>query len=259
MISVDCGDLRYFQFEIFNRKITHAIFSRRGGVSSRPWDSLNMGGTVGDEPGHVSENRNRALKALGKEPGSVYDVWQVHGINVAIATTPRNPDRPHDHADAILTNIPNLTLMMRFADCVPIFLFDPIQKVIGIAHAGWQGTINGIIPACIDAMRAKYGSKPGDISAGIGPSIGPDHYQIGEEVADQVRSTFQEEAVDLLSIVEGAIFFNLWAANQLQLEKCGVNKIENSGICTACNLDNWYSHRAEHGTTGRFGAILSLA
>jgi YfiH family protein len=258
MISVEIGDIRYFQFEIFDRKVSQAIFSRLGGVSPSPWASLNMGSTVGDEQKRVLENRNRALKALGKDPKSVFDVWQVHGTEVIVTQAPRNPAHPHDRADAILTNTPGLILMMRFADCVPIYLFDSIRMVIGIAHAGWQGTINGIIPTTISAMRAKFGSKPADILAGIGPAIGPDHYQIGEDVASRVRSTFGGEATYLLKIVNETIYFNLWEANKLQLERSGVKNIENSNLCTACHSDAWFSHRAEHGKTGRFGAILSL-
>jgi hypothetical protein len=107
-------------------------------------------------------------------------------------------------------------------------------------------------------MRAAFGSKPQDIIAGIGPSIGPDHYQIGEELAGKVRLVFGENENSVLSTLNGNTYFNLWAANQLQLISCGIREIEVCRICTACHLDDWYSHRAEKGKTGRFGAILSL-
>ena len=258
MITVDKGGIRYFEFEIFAGKVTQAIFSRRGGVSPTPWASLNMGGTVGDDPDNVKENKRRALETLGVGTTSIFDVWQVHGTKIVKATRPRDLQKPHAHADAIITNTIGITLMMRFADCVPIFFVDPIRKAIGLAHAGWQGTVNGIIRTTVAAMRAAFGSKPEDIIAGIGPSIGPDHYQIGEELAGKVRLVFGENENSVLSTLNGNTYFNLWAANQLQLISCGIREIEVCRICTACHLDDWYSHRAEKGKTGRFGAILSL-
>jgi hypothetical protein len=238
--------------------LTHAVFTRQGGCSPRPWAALNLGGTVGDDPQRVHENRSRALVALDRDPESVYDVWQVHGIDVAIAEAPRLPETSHLQADTILANAPGTTLLMRFADCVPVFLHDPVRKVIGIAHAGWMGTVRGTVRYAVEAMQARFGSKPADILAGIGPSIGPDHYEIGPDVAAQVRQAFGQSASGLLQEHSGAIHFDLWAANRLVLEQAGVEQIELSGLCTACHLEDWYSHRAERGRTGRFGAIIAL-
>jgi polyphenol oxidase len=253
------GELRYYQFDGFDRKISQAFLTRRGGVSPEPWASLNLGGTVGDDPERVRENRRRALVSLGRNPEEWFDVWQVHGVNVAIAKRPHHPDLPHVHADVILSDEPGLTLMMRFADCVPIFLHDPVRKVIGIAHAGWKGTVLGVAQAAVDAMHAQFGSKPADLLAGIGPSIGPDHYEIGMDVVDQVERAFGADASGLLAGVNGRKTFDLWAANRLRLEQAGIKHIEVSEICTACHNDDWFSHRAEHGRTGRFGAILALS
>ncbi len=146
----------------------------------------------------MRENRQRALEALGCDPESVYDVWQVHGVNVAIAEAPRPPEMPHLQADVILTDTPGITLMMRFADCVPVFLHDPVRKVIGIAHAGWMGTVRGTVRIAVEAMQAHFGSNPGDIRAAIGPSIGPDHYEVGPDVVTQVRQAFGQSASSLL-------------------------------------------------------------
>ncbi len=167
-------------------------------------------------------------------------------------------DEPHLQADVILTNVPGITLLMRFADCVPVLLHDPIRKVIGIAHAGWMGTVRGTIRFAVEAMQSRFGSNPGEILAGIGPSIGPDHYEIGPDVKAQVRQAFGQKASSLLRERQGDIYFDLWAANRLALEKSGVNKIEVAGLCTACHTEDWYSHRAERGRTGRFGAIIAL-
>ena len=250
--------IRYYQFENLGDGLTQAVFTRRGGLSPEPWAELNIGGTVGDNLDRVRENRQRALAALGRDPGSVYDVWQVHGVNVAIAEEPRPPEMPHPEADIILTNSPGITLLMRFADCVPVLLHDPICKVIGIAHAGWMGTVLGAARIAVETMQAHFGSNPADVRAAIGPSIGPDHYKVGPDVVAQVRQAFREEASRLLSERTGSIYFDLWAANRLALEQAGVKQIELAGLCTACHIEDWYSHRAEQGRTGRFGAIIAL-
>ena len=250
--------IRYYQFDHLGDGLTQAVFTRQGGCSPDPWTALNLGGTVGDDPGRVRENRNLALAALDRAPESIYDVWQVHGVSVAIADAPRPPETPHLQADTILTGTQGVTLLMRFADCVPIFLHDPVRKVIGIVHAGWMGTVRGTARLAVAAMQARFGSIPGDILAGIGPSIGPDHYEVGPDVIAQVHQAFGQSARFLLTDHAGATHFDLWAANRLVLENAGVQQIELAGLCTACHTGDWYSHRAERGRTGRFGAILAL-
>ncbi len=252
------GRIRYFQFEQLGHGPTHAFFTRKGGVSPDPWAALNLGSTVGDALERVQENRNLALATLERNPASVYDVWQVHGVEVVIAEAPRSPESPHLQADAILTNQPGLTLMMRFADCVPILLHDPVHKVVGIVHAGWMGTVRRTVCFAVEAMQERYGSNPADINAGIGPSIGPDHYVVGPDVVSQVEQTFESEAAGLLSMSPGETKFDLWAANCLLLEQAGVRHVEVAGLCTACHTEDWYSHRAEKGRTGRFGAMIAL-
>ncbi len=138
----DTGSIKYFNFNnLDDSAVTHAVFTRRGGVSPAPWDSLNVGGYLGDELENTYLNRVRSFEALGRDPASVFDVWQVHGTEVICTDAPRPKDGVHTKADAILTNDPSITLFMRFADCVPILFFDPVQNVVGIAHAGWQGTV----------------------------------------------------------------------------------------------------------------------
>jgi len=258
MPFVSRGGLRIYQFDSFGPDLLQAVFTRQGGVSPQPWDSLNLGGTVGDDPERVRENHRCAFAAMERAPLSLFDVWQVHGTEVAIAEAPHPPLSPHQQADAILTDRPGLTLMMRFADCVPILLHDPLRKVAGIAHAGWLGTVRGIARAAMEAMQFHYGCAPADILAAIGPSIGPDHYEVGADVVNQVRQAFGGDATDLLACRDGRSFFDLWAANRLLLERAGVRSIEISGLCTACSTTDWYSHRAEKGRTGRFGVMIAL-
>jgi len=250
--------IRYYQFEKLGDGIVQAVFTRLGGVSPEPWASMNMGGTVGDDPMRVQRNKQLALAALEREVESVYDVWQVHGTNVVIVDSPRERDTPYLQADAILTNKPGVTLMMRFADCVPIFLYDPFLKVVGIVHAGWEGTVRGTAAVAVENMRDSFGSDPLDIRAAIGPSIGPDHYEVGIDVVSEVNQAFGKDASYLLEERSGSIYLDLWMANRLVLERVGIQNIEIAGLCTACHNQDWYSHRAEHGRTGRFGAVIAL-
>ncbi len=253
--------MRYYSFDIFDAEaLTHAVFTRRGGLSPEPWDSLNVGASamVLDDPDRVRRNRILAFDALGRDPVSIYDVWQVHSADVICAEKPRPRDVPHTKADAILTDNPAVTLFMRFADCVPILLHDPVRRVVGIVHAGWLGTVRKAATVAVDAMVEKYRSRPGDIRAGIGPSIAAHHYQVGDAVVEEVREAFGAEAERLLPTQGGAVQFDLWRANQWLLERAGVRAIQISGICTACHLEDWFSHRAENGQTGRFGALICL-
>jgi YfiH family protein len=249
--------LRYYQFDTLN--IRHAIFTRHGGTSQGPWSSLNVGGTVGDEIEHVRENRRLSFKALGCKPESIFDVWQVHSADVVYADAPRNMDEPYLKADIILTDRPEVTLYMRFADCVPIMVHDPVKGVVGVSHAGWLGTVRDVAGATVNAMCERYGSKPSDVIACIGPSIGPDHYEVGENVISQAKHLFGKDSDLVLQPHNGSVHFDLWAANRFLLERAGVSQIELAGICTACHTDDWFSHRAEKGKTGRFGALISLS
>ena len=253
------GEVRYFSFNSFKHvNISHAIFTRHGGCSPKPWKSLNVGSTVGDNRVRVIRNQRLALEAIGCEPKSLYDVWQVHGSNVVCVDNPRDPDVPHIKADAMVTDKPDVTLFMRFADCVPILLCDPDVQVVGLVHAGWQGTVDKVATKTIKRMTEIYGCRPQNILAGIGPSICVDHYSVGSEVEDKVRDSFQNDSDRLLQRDRGEVKFDLWAANRLLLSQAGLLEIELANICTACQNDDWYSHRREGGKTGRFGALIML-
>lgn len=248
--------LRFYQFDSLDVK--HAVFTRHGGLSPEPWKSLNLGGTVGDEVERVRGNRLLSFEALGCKPASIFDVWQVHSADAVCADAPRRMDEPYQKADIILTDNPEVTLFMRFADCVPILVHDPVKRVVGIAHAGWLGTVRDVAKATVETMVERYDSRPADVIACIGPSIGPDHYEVGEDVISQVQGTFGADASLMLPRHGSRIHFDLWKANQYLLERAGVRQIELAGICTACHTDDWFSHRAEKGKTGRFGALISL-
>jgi YfiH family protein len=256
MTLIHHNGIRYFQFDSLQAR--HAIFTRRGGVSPEPWNSLNVGGTVGDDLMRVRRNCHLSFEALGCAPESIFDVWQVHSADVVCAHAPRRKGESYRQADILLTDRPEVTLFMRFADCVPILFHDPHNGVVGVAHAGWMGTLRGVATATVNSMRQNYGSNPADIIACIGPSIGPDHYEVGADVILQVMQKFGDESDLVLRSNNGKIHFDLWKTNQLLLERAGVGQIETAAICTACNTDDWFSHRAEMGRTGRFGALISL-
>lgn len=249
--------IRYFQFNSLGVK--HAVFTRHGGVSPMPWNSLNMGGAVGDDVERVRQNRLRAFESLDCSPDSIFDVWLIHSADVVHTDAPRDTNLPYQKADIILTDNPEVTLFMRYADCVPILVYDPIRRVIGVAHAGWLGTVRDVAGATIKAMCDRYGTKPSDIIACIGPSIGPDHYEVGEDVISQVRQRFNSDSDLVLHVHKASTHFDLWKANQYLLERAGVKHVEVSGICTACHTEDWFSHRAEKRKTGRFGALISLS
>lgn len=252
------GSLLYYRFSMWP-DLKHGIFTRKGGVSSPPWDSLNLGGNVGDSAEAVRQNHERMYEALGVKGERACTVWQVHSADVAIAFGPVPGRRWITLADSMITDKADTPLVMRFADCTPLFFYDAVRGVIGMAHAGWRGTVLGVGANTVRAMQDAYDCNPRDIQAAIGPSIGPERYQVGQEVVDAVEAYFgSTEGLIRWDPVDGTAYLNLWQANQLDLERAGVEQIETAGICTAEHTDEFYSHRAEKGRTGRFGAVLSL-
>ena len=253
------GDIRYFTFDLFaGKRLKQGIFMRQGGVSPAPWDTLNTATSVGDRRENIIQNRARIFDTAGRKVESLYDVWQIHSNQVIFTDRARGLESQPIKADAIVTDRPEVTLYMRFADCVPIFLYDPEHKVVGIVHAGWKGTVNKLAKEAVEAMHVRYKTDPGQVLAGIGPSIGPDHYEIGSDVRILADYAFKADAAKVIQGFNGRTTLDLWKANALVLNEAGVNEIEVAGICTACNTIDWFSHRAEHGKTGRFGAIFAL-
>ncbi|MFN2112743.1 MAG: peptidoglycan editing factor PgeF [Anaerolineales bacterium] len=250
-------ELVYYRFpQIPDPPVVHGIFTRLGGASGPPWDSLNLGGTVGDDPKAVRENLERLLSAVGGTQSQLAQVKQVHSAEVVKVDRPMDD---WDEADAMITSSPGILLLMRFADCVPILYYDQDNRAVGIAHAGWQGTLKGIAKQVVLEMEHHFGTDPGNLFAGIGPSIGPDHYQVGSDVRQLAEEVFGDRAQEVLIENGDDVKLDLWRANQINLEDVGVGKIDVSGICTGCHLDHWYSHRAEHGKTGRFAAVIGIS
>lgn len=259
MRRVEQESLVYYQFEMWSG-IRHGIFTRQGGVSPAPWASLNMGGNVGDPIENVRQNHERMLTALALDPARACTVWQVHSAAVVIANAALPNRRWLAQADGLVTDRLDLSLTMRFADCTPIFLLDPRRGVIGLAHAGWRGTVQGVAAQTARTMMTAFGSRPQDIQAGIGPAISLACYPVGPEVVGAVQAYFgTADGLVRRDERDGSFHLDLWAANQLDLQRLGVTQIEIAGICTASNTHEFFSHRAESGRTGRFGTVLSLA
>jgi YfiH family protein len=257
---VSVQGLVYYQFDRFvegGSSLVHGCFTRLGGVSPSPWKSLNTGHTVGDDLERVRENHRRIWSALGIQGEDVVSPHQVHGAAVRVVD---NTDRGRvcEKTDALITNTPDVYLMLRFADCVPVLFYDPVRGTVGLAHAGWRGTVAGIARATAQRMVESFGGRPSDILVGIGPSIGPCCYEVGENVLEAAREAFPRAPQLVHRQENGSWHFDLWAANRYQLEQVGVTKVEVSGLCTAGRTDEWFSHRVERGRTGRLGAVMGL-
>ena len=259
-------DLPILQFEsLFDSgHIDHAVFTRQGGVSPAPFASLNLSVSVPDEKARVYANRHRAYGVFGRDTGSVVHAHLVHEAEVA-RVTKQDYGTWIARTDGIMTNEPGCALTMNYADCTPVFLYDPLQGAIGLGHAGWMGTVRDLPGALVRGMTAEFGSDPATLLAVIGPAIGPCCYEVDEPVISQVHGAFPDASSLLVDAPNGKApanggrpHFNLPEANRRNLQRAGVHHIEMAGLCTACRTDLFFSHRAEKGRTGRFGTIIIL-
>lgn len=249
-----------------------AFFTGRAGGVSERWDGgLNWSYSVGDEPAAVAENRRRSLDLLGLPVHRAVMAGLVHGNRVVAVTeadgkapvatsAASDPVRLVPDCDALITDRPGVALVVTAADCVPVFLYDPVHRAIAAVHAGWRGTVAGICAESVRAMAATYGSQPADIHAAIGPSIGPCCYEVDDAVAGPVRAYYGDKASWLLKPgrAPGKYQLNLWEANRQDLLRAGVTHVDISCECTSCGVDRLFSHRAEAGTAGRGAAIIAL-
>jgi YfiH family protein len=246
-----------------NGHVTHAIFTRQGGYSPEPFDTLNLSISVPDRKSFVYQNRSKAYSTHSRSNENLVHAHLVHGADVGIVSS-QDYGQYVGPVDGLITDDPNCGLTMNFADCSPIFLYDPINQAIGLGHAGWQGTVKDLAGSMVKAMQRAFRSKPNEILAAIGPSIGPCCYEVGEPVISAVNGSFSH-AESLLIIPSdnreeaGKMqrpHFDLPEANLRRLKKAGVTQIEKSRLCTACRTDLFFSHRAEKGVTGRFGVLF---
>ncbi len=252
--------------------VSHGISTRHGGVSRAPYQSLNLGVRTDDSRECVRENQQRFLDAVGTPRGQTIFARLVHGREVSVfqKDDPGNgpvervalergscpPDRTF-HSDGVVSDVPRLSFLLTFADCVPLLFVDRRRGAVGAAHAGWRGTALGVGPAVIRAMQSAFGSEARDLEVAIGPSIGPCCYTVAPEVA----TAFEAAATSAVFVEDGGrSTLDLWASNEGQLIGVGVRpeSISNHRICTACATDHFFSHRAEGGVTGRFALCIGL-
>ncbi len=247
--------------------VTCGFSTRLGGVSQQPYHSLNLAFHVGDQVEDVLINRQFFFTDLGVNPAEIVAGHQVHGQGVAVVTDSdkgrgaRSWDTVIPATDALITATPGVPLTTYYADCVPVFLLDPVRRVIAVVHAGWKGTVLRIAKSTLDMMVRRFGTDLATCLAAIGPSIGPCCYQVDAVVADPVSAAFPALAGELLvADGSGRWKLNLWQANREVLLEAGLptEAISTSSICTSCRNDVFFSHRADGGRTGRMAAVLML-
>jgi YfiH family protein len=256
-----------YRFESLPEGVEALVSTRLGGVSAPPYESLNLGLRVGDDPEKVVENRRLLFQAFGMSLER--SVWckQIHADGVAVVSADDagrgsiEETSIVEDADALVTDVPGLSLCVTLADCVPVVIFDPERSVVGLAHAGWGGTVSRISSRTVEVMRERFRCDPATMVAAIGPSIGPAGYEVGEDVIERATTGYGERASEILMLgPDGKKLFDLWTANRIDLEAAGVSgeRIEVSGIATHEHLDTFYSHRHESGETGRFITAVTL-
>jgi YfiH family protein len=258
------GGLRVLAWPALDRYPVDALVTtRHGGVSAGDYATLNLSFGVGDRPQDVLENRRRAAAALGADLADFVFGSQVHGAVARVVTrTDRGrgaavADAGVGEADALVTGDPGTALGAVVADCVPIVLYDPGAHVIACVHAGWRGTAARVTDAALAAM-VTLGTRPADVIAGIGPAIGPDRYQVGEDVAAAARECFGERApLVIRPDGTGRWLFDLWSANRVLLREAGLadHNIHVAAIPTGAGL--FFSNRAAR-PCGRFGVLARL-
>jgi hypothetical protein len=248
--------LVYYQFNDLARRkeIVHGLFTRHGGFSPQPWASLNLSRSTGDSAENVLRNTVAMLSALGVQQTETVSAWLNHGTTVAIVDASHTGTAMRD-VDALVTAETGVFLSMRFADCVPVLFYDAARGVLGLAHAGWPGVVANIVTAALQTMQRAFGCRPADVWAGIGPAIRACCYEFGADLARHVVAACPPEARVVIPQTDGTLHLDLIAAVTAQLHQAGVSDIEDAGLCTACRVDEWFSHRVEK-KTGRFGVVV---
>lgn len=260
-------------FQQLMEEVSAGFTGREGGISKPPYHSFNLAYHVGDDPNDVLENRRILLDKLGFEIGSWTCAEQVHGKRVAIVKKGDQGKGYIDRSsafqdtDALVTNVPGVLLTSFYADCVPLYFMDPVKKVVGLAHAGWKGTVQAIAEEVVRTMEKEFGSQSRHIYGAIGPSIGGCCYEVDDTVMDKVRCVLDGiSEVSMTSFIEspsqntGKTMLNLKELNRIIMIKAGIlpTHIEYTSWCTSCHSDKFFSYRTEGGVTGRMASWIGL-
>lgn len=259
------GELQYVVFDCFeDHELVHCMSTRMGGISTGECATLNLGFNRRDSRENVSENYQRLCKALDIDTQSMVFSKQVHGNNVRVVTRKDmgkgfSRESHMEGTDGLLTNIPGVTLVTFYADCVPLFFYDPVRKAAALVHSGWRSTYANIAGESVRRMVLEFGSNPEDIIVAIGPSIGSCCFEVGEDVYRLFAERYRNE---LFYTQTGN---DKWKVNlqeiilsELLSEGLDPANIHNSGICTRCRNDLFFSHRGDHGSTGSLAAFMQL-
>ena len=247
--------------------VSHAFSTRHGGVSEGVFSTMNFSFTRNDDPQHVMENYRRMAAVLGTDAEKMVLSYQTHTTNVRKVTEEDAgkgivKERDYQDVDGLITDIPGITLVTFYADCVPLYFVDPVHRAVGLSHSGWRGTVGKIGKKTVERMEETYGSNPADIRAVIGPSICQDCYEVSVDVIDEFRQAFSEESWPELFYEkpDGKYQVDLWRANQIVLREAGIpaNQIHTTDICTRCNPSHLFSHRIMGTERGNLAAFLAL-
>ena len=248
--------------------VTHGFSTRVGGISEDYLGSMNLSYTRGDKKENVDENYKRIANAIGFKPEDLVFSEQTHTTNIRKVTKEDRgkgfvKERGYKDVDGLITDEKGLVLATFYADCVPLFFVDKVHGAIGLTHSGWRGTVGKIGKKTVEMMTKEYGTNPRDIVAAIGPSICINCYEVSEDVACEFQKVFTNIQVKKI-LKEGKQPFkyqlDLWEANRMIMEEAGIlsENITMPGICTCCNPEFLYSHRASNGMRGNLGAFLTL-
>lgn len=259
--------LVYLTVPSFERSglVRHCFTTRIGGFSPSPYD-LNLGLSGGDDPENVVRNYEKTAYVIGSFPGNLVVSAQIHKdqiLRVGVMDRGKGVTRPREMEgiDGLITDKPQVGLVTIHADCVPLYFLDPVKKAIGLAHAGWRGTVLQIGARMIERMQSDFGSDPADLLTAIGPSIGPCCFEVGEEVAAEFRRAFpqMEDLLIRAAQAPAQFYVDLWEANRQTMLAAGVaeENITTSDICTACHPEAFHSYRKSK-SPGRMAAILEL-
>ncbi len=244
----------------------HGFSTRLGGVSPAPWASLNLGASRGDAPAHVEENFRRFCAAIGADPQGVVKNKQVHSDRIRPVTRADRTDLSAPgtfEADGLITDETGVCLTVFSGDCIPVLFYDPSRRCAAAVHAGWRGTAAGIAARAVEAMVRDYGCQPAHILAAVGPGIGPCCFETHSDVADALTAGLGRDAGAFLAPIphkEGKFHVDLKGANARWLERAGLSPdhIAVCSACTACALDEFWSHRMQGSQRGSMAAMIQL-
>lgn len=252
-------------FESLSREawIRHCFTTRAGGVSRGIFRSLNLSYTRGDDPKAVTENYRRVARAMGTDLAHIVTSDQTHTTNIRLVTAEDagkgiTRERDYRDTDGLITDVPGLLLATFYADCVPLYLIDPVHRAIGLSHSGWRGTLGRMGAKTVRVMGEAYGSRPQDMLAAIGPSICRDCYEVSRDLAESFTEEFGPGVADFTDQEHGQL--DLWECNRRVFSDAGLSsdRIIVGNLCTCCNSDKLFSHRASHGRRGNLGAFLMI-